>query len=570
MLNSGKSSTDSPSEEISAEETGSPHLVRGEDRPRVNLVGTTLSHKFELIDFIGSGGMSEVYKARHLITGKFVAVKILHEKRSQDEITVRRLKQEAQTAGALTHNNIVGIHDFGIDDSGTPFLVMDFIDGVSLADVIKNEGPLQLDRFLKIMQQVASALAHAQERNIVHRDLKPSNIMLTNIAGKEQVKIVDFGIAKLLNQDVDTMHRLTQTGETFGSPLYMSPEQCTGTPVDCRADIYALGCVMFESLSGQAPFTGDTVFDTINRHINEAPPPLKAPQIDEANTKRLEGTILKCLGKAAQDRYQQASQVETELRKVEVSSGAGAFAHIEQAWNLVQAKQAARRKTKVPLLIMTLFLICTMSIVSSVWTVRNVGLVNDRYKKLYNSARARSQFLKAYTGMTIIYNNGRQYAKSREGIALAKMEETHAEVTRHFNDAEAYLTNDAPTLQRYREYHNSFDRAMDKFLKLVKNAPAAHDGFSIFKYAPSFREMIHETTKLQKDIELAQYAEDRAIEATTDEVEKLASDLRLSAVITLILNGAVIVTFIIYFLRRRKQMQKEKAQITESALLAES
>ncbi|MBX9573637.1 MAG: serine/threonine protein kinase [Candidatus Obscuribacterales bacterium] len=330
-----------------------------------DLTGKILCDKFELTAFLGSGGMSEVYKARHIVTGKIVAVKILHQKLAKEENTSKRLKQEAQAAGALTHSSILSVHDFGVDSAGTPFLVMDFLDGVSLSDILKKEGPLPLDRFLTIIQQVASALAHAQQQNVVHRDLKPSNIMILK-EGKDRAKIVDFGIAKLVDPNNEASQRLTQTGELFGSPLYMSPEQCTGAPVDPRSDIYALGCVMFEALSGKTPHMGETVFDTIHRHINSSPPPLIAAQLEPQVRDRLEGIILKCLAKNPADRYQSAASIEAELRKIELSEASGIISRIGSAWSLAQAKYLAKRKNNVPLLVISLFSVSALSVIASI------------------------------------------------------------------------------------------------------------------------------------------------------------------------------------------------------------
>lgn len=549
--------------------TDAPSSTPLEPGPREDQTGKILAAKFQLTAFVGSGGMSEVYKARHVITGKAVAVKILHQKRARDEMTVRRLKQEAKTAGALTHNNIVGVHDMEFDDGGTPFLVMDFIEGQSLAETLKNDGPLPLQRFLKIMEQVASALDHAQKQNVVHRDLKPSNIMISSVGEKEQAKIVDFGIAKMINDDVDTFNRLTQTGETFGSPLYMSPEQCTGTPVDPRSDIYSFGCVMYEALSGAPPHNGETVFDTINRHINSPPPELKAPQIgDDAVRKRLEGIILKCLAKSPRDRYQTSAQVEAELRKLDQATGSSALSYIENAWNLVQAKQAARRKTSIPILVSTLLIMSALSIISSIWTVVNVADLYRSYKTAVTADRARFEYLKAYVNMTQVYELATEYVKTRDPVALVEFRKKRAKVRKNF-DAIKELCQDEPSmLKLYSDTGDAFEMGAEKFVETIGNLPPDKE-VSFFRITPGMKALVHQTTKLQSMLVEAQGEQQRQLDSVTNKVAITEQHLSFTAGFALVSNGLVFITLIFYLLRMRAQLQREKKQITQSVMKSE-
>lgn len=528
------------------------------------LVGKTLSNKFELIAFVGSGGMSEVYKARHIITGKISAVKVLHEKRAQDEMTVRRLKQEAQAAGALMHSNILGVHDFGIDDSGTPFLVMDFVDGMSLAEILQTQGPLKLDRFLRVMQQVASALAHAQDHNVVHRDLKPSNIMIMNDGGKDHVKIVDFGIAKVIVDDADTLQRLTQTGETFGSPLYMSPEQCTGANVDSRSDIYAFGCVMYEALSGTAPHAGESVFDTINRHINSPPSELHAPGIEtDSIKKRLESIILRCLAKSPKDRYQKASQIESELKKVEHATGSGALSHIENAWNLVQAKQAAKRKSRMPLLVAMLCLMSILSITSSALFV-HFGFEFDRsYKQLERANTASAQFFRCYVRLTQIYKYGQLYVVHRDPKLLQDIRTTHQQIRDQFAETDKLLADQPELRARYRHLDESFENGVAQFNASLESIPP---GGNFISGMGMLRRFARESNAVQNDILLTQSNERDQLALLSEKVRSDQRNLIATGAVCLLLNSLVLVIVIFVVMRQNAMMKKHKDQITRDFL----
>lgn len=285
-------------------------LHGGDDKALVP--GSKIGDRYEIESVIGEGGMGLVYSARHSMVGKKVAVKMLHQNLTSDGLAVQRFHQEARAASALDHPNLVNIFDFGVTPSGSPYLVMDFIDGVSLSDLIDGTA-LEVSRAVKIFMQVCDALAVAHDKGVVHRDLKPSNIMLVKtLDGSDFVKLLDFGIAKCLDEKLDP--RLTRTGELFGTPLYMSPEQCRGLPLDARADIYALGCVLYEALSGEPAFLAETVLDVLNRQVNETPS--RAPFIRPGREipLRLEQIIYKTLEKEASQRYQSVLELKRDLQ----------------------------------------------------------------------------------------------------------------------------------------------------------------------------------------------------------------------------------------------------------------
>lgn len=266
------------------------------------LVGTTIAGRFEILSVLGSGGMSTVYKARHLLLDRVVAVKFIHAGNLHAK-GIQRFQQEAKTATALNHPNIAAVREFGQDEQNRPYLVMDFVEGVSLQDAIDDAGgKLPVERVERIISQVCDGLKHAHDNGVIHRDLKPANIIITrNSDGEETAKIVDFGIAKLVDEEKEA--NLTQTGEVFGTPNYMSPEQCLGKRADRRSDIYAMGCVTFECLTGLPPFLAESALQTLMSHVNDAPDfsTFKWPP-------NLHRAVQGCLEKKPEDRWQRIDE----------------------------------------------------------------------------------------------------------------------------------------------------------------------------------------------------------------------------------------------------------------------
>lgn len=270
---------------------------------------------------LGEGGMSVVYKARHLDLNRTVAIKVLLPHLTTNTKNLQRFKQEAVTASALSHPNLIRVENFGVTPEGRTFIIMDFVEGMSLADVIAKEGKLDPVRAVFIFVQAANALQHAHERNVIHRDLKPSNIMLINNGEEgETVKIVDFGIAKLLLDDEDQVQHLTQTGEVFGSPLYMSPEQCRGEKLDMRSDIYSMGVLMYEALTGNPPVRGVNAFETMHKQLNETPAPIVDNKAPDSLLKRLNAVVMRALEKDSAARYQSMEELERDLNNALISA----------------------------------------------------------------------------------------------------------------------------------------------------------------------------------------------------------------------------------------------------------
>lgn len=273
--------------------------------------GTVLANRYQIVEFVGEGGMGALYKARHLSVDRQVAVKLLLTGIGDNEAAHRRFVQEAKIAGSLSHTNVVPVYDFGETEDGIPFLIMDFLEGTTLADLLKRSRMAPPD-VIDIVLQICEGLRHAHNKGLIHRDLKPSNIMLLNEGDKTLVKVMDFGIAKKVDDDAQ---QLTKTGEVFGSPFYMSPEQCKGLVLDSRSDIYAIGCIIFELLSGTVPLKGDNTMQTICKHLTESPPKLssfcRVPSV-------LEEIVQRCLEKEPEKRFQSIGELADALRKAYV------------------------------------------------------------------------------------------------------------------------------------------------------------------------------------------------------------------------------------------------------------
>ncbi len=280
------------------------------------LVGTLFAERYLISDVIGRGGMSVVYAARHTFMNNEVAIKVLNEQLTSDPISLERFRQEAEALSKLKHKNIVQVMDFGVSASGQAFLIMDFLRGESLEDFLENHGVMPLNRAVNIFIQACDGLAQAHARGIIHRDIKPSNIVVVQEQDEaDVVKIVDFGIAKLADQSGKTSQQLTQAGEVFGSPLYMSPEQCKGSPLDARSDIYSLGCVMYELFTELPPLIGDSSFDTMNKHVAEAPLSLRGVAPNLEIPELIDKLVLKALKKEPEKRQQSMQELKAELIK---------------------------------------------------------------------------------------------------------------------------------------------------------------------------------------------------------------------------------------------------------------
>lgn len=278
----------------------------------------SLGSRYEVRQLLGSGGMGEVWQVFDRELKAVLAVKVLKRALCRDAALVRRFEQEAKAVSSLKHPSLVSIYGFGTTDDGLPYLTMEYLSGETLAAYLERQGTIELAQALPLFCQIAQALAAVHDAGIVHRDLKPGNIFLSQIDGAYRIKLVDFGIAKIQAVEGRDAMTLTQTGEFFGSPLYMSPEQCKGEKVDGRCDIYALGCVMYECLSGVSPFQeqAENQLKVLLAQISSPPAPFHPGLLLPDS---LKAVVIKCLAKEPSSRY---STVQALLKDLElIASG---------------------------------------------------------------------------------------------------------------------------------------------------------------------------------------------------------------------------------------------------------
>ncbi len=278
------------------------------------IVGTRIGEYYQVEKVLGTGGMSVVFLATQELLQKKYAIKMLLPHLVANEISLQRFQNEGRAISDLNHPNIINIQYFGTFNDSIPYLVMDYIAGISLADLIKDTICLNQNRALFIFGQIAQAIRHAHSKGIIHRDLKPSNVMILPNEN-DLVKILDFGIAKMLTENED-IGKLTKTGDIFGSPFYMSPEQCRGEKLDARSDIYSLGCLMYETLIGKPPLVGNNLLESLHLQLNEIPKPFKDVNPKLKISANLEAIVFKALAKDPQNRYQNMDELLTDLAKV--------------------------------------------------------------------------------------------------------------------------------------------------------------------------------------------------------------------------------------------------------------
>jgi serine/threonine-protein kinase len=280
------------------------------------LIGRPLFGSYIIRKKLGEGGMGAVYLAENKSIDQRIAVKVLHEHSAQSDELVKRFNREAKALCRLTHPNITRVFVFGTTDDGVIYLAMEFVEGKPLRDLIERDGRVDELRAINILRQTLHALAEAHELGIVHRDLKPDNIMLTNFRGvKEFVKVLDFGIAKVKEQD-GTQQKLTQAGVVYGTPEYLSPEQAQAKELDGRSDIYSMGCILYEMVTGHVPFQSNTAVAILASHVYDKPKP--PSQVAAAKvSSRMERIILKAMEKDPAKRYQTAMEFLADLEGLE-------------------------------------------------------------------------------------------------------------------------------------------------------------------------------------------------------------------------------------------------------------
>ena len=296
-----------------------PPAIRGPTQPLENLIGRTLNHRYLVEDKIGEGGFGAVFRGKQIATGREVALKILHPHNVHDETIVARFRREAEACSKLRDPHTVTTYDFDETPDGILYLAMELLRGRALHHLQKAEGPLGSARVLRILDQVAASLHEAHANGIVHRDMKPENVFIESRAGEDHVKVLDFGIAKVMSDDRQ-VPALTAVGQTLGTLEFMSPEQLRGQKLDGRSDLYALGMMAYEMLTGKLPFQGaKNPIDIINFHMkHEAPSPSK---LDDRIVipSAVDAIILKMVQKDRENRFADASALREEIARAQRS-----------------------------------------------------------------------------------------------------------------------------------------------------------------------------------------------------------------------------------------------------------
>ena len=274
------------------------------------LIGMLIQDRYRIESLVAKGSMGVIYKATQEAIGRTVAIKVMHGYLVNDEESMKRYHKEAKAASRLNHPNITAVYDFGVLASGQPYIVMDLLTGKALADVLQQRGQLTVGQTLMVFNQICQALNEAHSRGVVHRDIKPENIVIEEMPDGKNivVKVVDFGIATFAAEGEDTIGKITKTGTVCGSPFYMSPEQCDAGKVDQRSDLYSLGIVLFECLTGKVPFESKDIYLVLSMQVKDPPPRLSKMRSDIEFSPEMEMFVAKSLAKDPDARYQSAQE----------------------------------------------------------------------------------------------------------------------------------------------------------------------------------------------------------------------------------------------------------------------
>lgn len=279
-------------------------------------LGALVDGRFRIIGRAGIGAMSTVYKAIQLSMNRIVALKILRNDLGSDKAVVQRFFREAKATSLLKHPNTITIFDFGYSEEGLLYIAMEYLEGKLLSTILEMERQIDIPRAVKIVFEVALSLAEAHRKGIIHRDLKPSNIMITQIEGQEGVKVLDFGIAKIIRGDLKIATMETQDGTIFGTPRYMSPEQAKGENLDHRTDLYSLGVIFYQMVTGVTPFDDEDAIVIMAKHIKDPPTPPSKIRPDLIIPVEVEAIIMKLLEKDRNKRFQSAEELILALKKL--------------------------------------------------------------------------------------------------------------------------------------------------------------------------------------------------------------------------------------------------------------
>jgi serine/threonine-protein kinase len=374
------------------------------------VVGELIADRYELEELVGTGGMSSVYRAHDRLLERDVALKVLHEQFTADTDYVERFRREARSVAQLSHPNIVTVIDRGEQD-GRQFIVFEYVRGENLKALVEREGPLREEDAVRLTLQIARALGFAHENGLIHRDVKPQNVLLN---GDGQAKVTDFGIARSL----DVKGGLTQTGTVMGTSDYIAPEQARGSRVDAQSDIYSLGAVLYELLTGDVPFPGENFVAVAMRHINEPPPSVRERRPDVSP--RLDAVIRRAMAKEPRDRFGSMEELCAELTACleSESSASGAETMIVSRQQRRAARPPAGRPSIWPLILLLAGLAVLAGILAAVFAFTDPGsqLSNLVGKKKTGTAAAGPVRFTAATTFDPYGDNSEHDPVAREAI----------------------------------------------------------------------------------------------------------------------------------------------------------
>jgi serine/threonine-protein kinase len=295
-----------------------------------SLIGQTLAGKYRIDERLSEGGMGKVYRGTHVLMDKTVAIKVLHPSLAADEKIVARFSREARAASRISHPHALSVTDFGEDEGGRVFLVMEYLQGKTLKEIIRQQGPMGLERVVEIIRQVGGALEAAHDQGVIHRDLKSENVMLLNTSGADYARVLDFGIAKIMEPDGGYDAELTAPNLVIGTPQYMSPEQCSqSTTIDSRSDIYSLGIILYELLVGRVPFSGESSTAIMFKHMQEPAPSILEARPDVPPS--IGDVVARALAKRPDERYQRVGEMIEDLT-IAASISTGRAVPVPSSW----------------------------------------------------------------------------------------------------------------------------------------------------------------------------------------------------------------------------------------------
>lgn len=306
------------------------------------LIGKVVGERYRVIEQIGVGGWGKVYEVEHIHLKNRLAMKVMHSNLADDEGKIARFKREAQALVALDHPNIARVVDFTVNEDDQFCLMMELLKGASLAAELKKHGPLPVEEALDIVSQICTGLSAAHQKHIIHRDIKPENIWITrDESGAPKVKLIDFGLASIIDETNAASLSLTATGEAIGTPIYMSPEQCRGKRADARTDIYSTGCVLYEILTGKQAFEATSLVEALMKHIEGEYKPLsKAASANLRDTASFQNVIDKALAVDLSDRYQSIEDLAADLQSIREGKHVAQSGSFMVKWRKLQQKKS--------------------------------------------------------------------------------------------------------------------------------------------------------------------------------------------------------------------------------------